>query len=167
MNNLAASNADGAKMKKEILKKMKEGKKDRTITLPPEDFSYGLANPPSITVKDLITNTYGNEAEIEIKEDYKAFMEKMQVQSRSRLVPRKTNHYKKLIETRKSLEARKEEKPLYKLAMFKNVGSKVAEGIRSFKTYQHKDDAGLNNIINKVQEEIKANEELPQTATQQ
>ena len=48
--------------------------------------------------------------------------------------------------------------------MFQSVGSRVAEGIKQFKTYhpyKKKDklnDEGLNNLINKVQEEIKQKE---------
>ena len=55
------------------------------------------------------------------------------------------------------------EKPLYKLKMFQDVGSKVTEGIKAFKTYKpcktEGNVNGLNNIIEKVQSEIKEKEE--------
>ena len=64
---------------------------------------------------------------------------------------------------------KKDEKPLYKLKMFQNVGSKVAEGIKKFKTFkQYKikkpenENNGLDNIINKVQDEIKQQEQIEQ-----
>ena len=62
----------------------------------------------------------------------------------------------------------KEEKPLYKLKMFQNVGSRVAESIKQFKTYkQYKlkkpvEDNGIDKIINKVQNEIKQQEQIEQ-----
>ena len=70
---------------------------------------------------------------------------------------------------RKKMHETVEEKPLYKLRMFQDVGSKVAEGIKAFKTYKpfktesnvkenKKEDDGLNNIIEKVQGEIKEQE---------
>ena len=58
-----------------------------------------------------------------------------------------------------------DEKPLYKLKMFENVGSKVAEQIKQFKTYHpYKkksfkcQDDGLDHLINKVQGEIQQQE---------
>ena len=64
---------------------------------------------------------------------------------------------------------KKDEKPLYKLKMFQNVGSKVAEGIKQFKTFKQykikkpvEDNNGLDKIINKVQDEIKQQEQIEQ-----
>ena len=71
----------------------------------------------------------------------------------------------------------KVEKPLYKLKMFMDVGSKVAEGIKLFKSYrppkkkirieknENKSpidpgkESNTNNMINKGQEEVKQKEE--------
>ena len=56
----------------------------------------------------------------------------------------------------------KNEKPLYKLKMFQDVGSKVAEEVKLFKTYhpyrkKKKVDDGVDYLINKVQGEIEQN----------
>ena len=50
-----------------------------------------------------------------------------------------------------------EEKPLYKLRMFQDVGSKVTEGIKQFRTYGWTSgnmEDGLDKVIEKVQNEI-------------
>ena len=60
---------------------------------------------------------------------------------------------------------KKDNKPLYKLKMFQDVGSKVAEGIRNFKTFkpivsrknikiQEFNENDNNKIINKVQKDL-------------
>jgi len=52
----------------------------------------------------------------------------------------------------------KEEKPLYKMKMFNNTNSKVAEGIKQFKTNQmnnSKNYNDLDNLIAKVENELK------------
>ena len=69
------------------------------------------------------------------------------------------------------LEENKEpEKPLYKLKMFQNVGSKVTEGIKKFKTYKpfkikkpaEEENTGINKVINDVQEDVKQKEQIEQ-----
>ena len=57
----------------------------------------------------------------------------------------------------------KNDKPLYKLKMFQDVGSKVAEEVKLFKTYhpykkKKKVDDGVDYLINKVQGEIEQNQ---------
>jgi len=51
-----------------------------------------------------------------------------------------------------------EEKPLYKMKMFNNVGSKVVEGIKKFKTSQispsYGSESNLDNLISKVENEL-------------
>ena len=66
-------------------------------------------------------------------------------------------------------EEQKEQKPLYKLKMFQNVGSRVAESIKQFKTFKQyrlkkpvEDNNGIDTIINKVQNEIKQQEQIEQ-----
>ena len=66
-------------------------------------------------------------------------------------------------------EEQKEQKPLYKLKMFQNVGSRVAESIKQFKTFKQyrlkkpvEDNNGIDKIINKVQNEIKQQERIEQ-----
>ena len=60
---------------------------------------------------------------------------------------------------KKAHEAVKE-KPMYKLKMFQDVGSKVTEGIKAFKTYKpfKTEGNGVNDIVNKVQAQIKEKE---------
>ena len=58
---------------------------------------------------------------------------------------------------------KEKEKPLYKLKMFQDVGSKVAEEVKLFKTYhpyrkKQKVDDGVDYLINKVQGEIEQND---------
>ena len=60
-------------------------------------------------------------------------------------------------------QTKKNEKPLYKLKMFQDVGSKVAEEVKLFKTYhpykkRKKNDDGVDYLINKVQGEIQQNQ---------
>ena len=56
--------------------------------------------------------------------------------------------------------------------MFQNVGSKIAESIKQFKTYhpykkrEKLNDNGINDVINKVQEEIKQKENENNIQTQ-
>ena len=48
----------------------------------------------------------------------------------------------------------KEEKPMYKMKMFQDVGSKVKENLKGFKTYVEKSD-NIDDLIEKVQNELK------------
>ena len=172
----------------DIRKKMKQGGKQKNLVLPEEDFAYGLANPPHEDIADLIYNTYGNRAEEMIKKDYEDFIaEKSKIFRRPKVVPRfispKVEEMKKKEEERKANmldgpieeenfdEQNKEpEKPLYKLKMFQNVGSKVTEGIKKFKTYKpfkikhniEEENNGINKIINDVQEDVKQREQVEQ-----
>ena len=167
---------------------MKQGGKETKIELPPEDFAYGLPNPTHENIADLIYNTYGNRAEEMRRKDYEAFIaEKSTIHRRPKVIPRfispKVEEMKKKEEERKAnsldtpleeLEENKEpEKPLYKLKMFQNVGSKVAEGIKKFKTYKpfkvHNSmevgDSGINKIINDVQEDVKQKEKVEEPSS--
>ena len=172
----------------DIRKKMKQGGKQKNLVLPEEDFAYGLANPPHEDIADLIYNTYGNRAEEMIKKDYEDFIaEKSKIYRRPKVVPRfispKVEEMKKKEEERKAnmLDApieeenvdeqnKEPEKPLYKLKMFQNVGSKVTEGIKKFKTYKpfkvkhniEEENNGINKIINDVQEDVKQREQVDQ-----
>lgn len=135
-----------------IEKKMKEGKHERRIFLPPEDFSYGLKNRPPTPIKEVVNHGYGNAAADILRVEYRTFMnEKRQ---HNYLTPRTTPHFKKLLESRK-LNENYHEPPLYKLGMFKNVPSKVTEDIKMFKTYHPKKESKIDHLIDKVQEEIK------------
>jgi hypothetical protein len=48
----------------------------------------------------------------------------------------------------------KEEKPMYKMKMFQDVGSKVKENLKGFKTYVESSD-NIDDLIEKVQNELK------------
>ena len=149
--------------KLDIRKKVKKGEKQKKINLPNNDRVYGLASPKHEDIADIIYNTYGNKAEEDLKKSYEAFIaEKSKVYHRPKVVPRfispKVEEMKKKEEEKKMnnldneeyLEEKKDEKPLYKLKMFLNVGSKVAEGIKKFKTFKP-------NLINKNENKIKKN----------
>ena len=132
----------------DIRKKMRHGTKERHINLPPEDFSYGIRNRTPTPIKDVINNGYGNRAEDVIGMEYQTFMKEKQLVNR--LVPKTTPHFNKM------MQENVEEKPLYKMKMFKDVGSKVAEGVKMFKTYhpmKRKDN--LDHMIEKVENDIK------------
>ena len=173
----------------DIKQKKKKGSKNIKIILPPDDFVYGLPNRPPTPIKGVINNEYGNKAEVIIKNEYRKFIKnKSQKNIRPpKVIPRFINplveEMKKKEEERKknSLDAnlddeelfgKKDEKPLYKLKMFQNVGSKIAESIKQFKTYhpykkrEKLNDNGINNVINKVQEEIKQKENENNIQTQ-
>ena len=124
-----------------------------------------------------------------MKKEYEAFIaEKSKIHRRPKVVPRfispKVEEMKKKEEERKanSLDApieeveeenKEPEKPLYKLKMFLNVGSKVAEGIKKFKTYKpykikpptEEENNGINKIINDVQEDVKQREQVEQPSS--
>lgn len=167
----------------DIKQKVKQGSKDRKIILPPEDFVYGMPNRPPTPIKEVINNDYGNRAEAIIRNEYKKIIRQKSHANfhPPKVVPRfinpKVEELKKKEEEKKknSLDApfddeeifgKKDDKPLYKLKMFQSVGSKIAESIKQFKTYKpykktekiKVNDNGIDNLINKVQEEIKQKE---------
>ena len=166
----------------DIRQKMRKGGKEKRIYLPDEDFAYGLPNRTPTPIKDVLYNTYGNRAEDMIRNEYQAFINERNIKySRPpKVVPRfispKVEEMRKKEEEKKAnnldsydpyaVEAPlKDDKPLYKLKMFQDVGSKVAEGIKQFKTYHpykktktQKIDDGIDHLINKVQGEIEQNE---------
>ena len=163
----------------DIKQKFKHSSIDRKKILPPADFVYGMPNRPPTPIKEVINNDYGNKAEAVIRNQYKRFIMKKSHShfQAPKVVPRYINplveEFKKREEARKknSLdyipdenEKKTEEKPLYKLKMFECVGSRVAESIKQFKTYRpykkkgQLNNDGIDNIINKVQEEIKQKE---------
>ena len=109
----------------------------------------------------MINNGYGNRAEEVIGMEYKTFMHEKQLVNR--LGPKTTPHFNKMMQTRR-MQENYEEKPLYKMRMFKDVGSKVAEGVKMFKTYhpmRRKDN--LDHLIEKVENDIKVEEPIAQS----
>ncbi len=165
----------------DIKQKIKKGSKDRKIVLPPDNFVYGMPNRPPTPIKEVINNDYGNRAEAIIRKEYKKFIRhRSQANFKpAKVVPRFINPLVEKIKKREEERKKgtldspldeedyygiKDNKPLYKLKMFQSVGSKVAESIKQFKTYhpykkkQMSNNDGLDNLINKVQEEIKQKE---------
>ena len=147
--------------KLDIRKKVKKGQKQKKMSLPNNDHIYGLASPKHEDIADIIYNTYGNKAEENLKKSYEAFIaEKSKVYHRPKVVPR-------FISPKVEEMKKKEEKPLYKLKMFLNVGSKVAEGLKKFKTFKPNENAikknknkeGAESGIGKVIEDVKKNVE--------
>ena len=172
-----------------IRKKVKKGQKHPKIELPDKERIYGLASPKHEDIADLIYNTYGNKAEEDLKKNYEEFIaQKSKVYHRPKVVPRfinpKVEEMKKKEEERKSNmldalfeeEKKEPEKPLYKLKMFQNVGSKVAEGLKKFKTYKphincsrekkeqkiEKEEEGINKVIEDVKKDVEKKEEIEQ-----
>ena len=182
----------------DIKQKIKHGYIDRRMYLPKEGFTYGKPNRPPTPIKDIINNNYGNLAEITIRNEYRNFLKKMRSQSNVNINKKLAQMRKMLEEKRKKiLEEKKEkmglglgdkpgnntvkvDKPLYKLKMFMDVPSKVAEGIKLFKSYRpppkkkkiiiernvnrsainYKDnESNIDKMINKVQEEMKKKED--------
>ena len=166
----------------DIKQKKKIGSKDKKINLPPVDFVYGKPNRPPTPIKEVINNDYGNKAETQIRKEYKKYLRQKShaVFRPPKVVPRfinpKVEELRRKEEEKKKnsldanlsdeLSGKKDEKPLYKLKMFLNVGSKIAESIKQFKTYhpykkrekQNMKDNGIDHVINQLQEEIKQNE---------
>ena len=128
-----------------------------------------------------------------IKKDYEEFIdEKSKIYRRPKVIPRfispKVEEMKKKEEERKANmldapleeenveeENKEPEKPLYKLKMFQNVGSKVAEGIKKFKTYKpfvhehekkekkiEEEETGINKVIDEVKKDVEKKEEIEQ-----
>ena len=171
-----------------VRKKVKKGQKQKKINLSNTDHVYGLASPKHEDIADLIYNTYGNKAEEDLKKSYDAFIaEKSKVYHRPKVVPRfispKVEEMKKKEEERKANdldaifeeEKKEPEKPLYKLKMFMNVGSKVTEGLKKFKTYKpfvhehekkekkiEEEETGINKVIDEVKKDVEKKEEIEQ-----
>ena len=165
-----------------IRQKIKVGHKPQKILYPNNSCVYGLPTPKQEGIKDLINNTYGNKADEILKKNYENFIKKKsKVNKIEKVIPRfispKVEEMKKKEEERKAnlldnpMEYfdKKEGKPLYKLKMFRNIGSKVAQGIRQFRTFkpimpkknnksQEFNDNDINKIINKVQNEVEQKE---------
>ena len=157
----------------DIRQKVRKGKIEKKIYLPPEDFAYGLPNRPPTPFKDVIYNAFGNRAEDIIRNEYDNYIRERSVKNMkppeviTRYKNPKAEEYKMRELEKKGFitgfEKKENEKPLYKLKMFQDVGSKVAEEVKLFKTYhpyrkKKKIDDGVDYLINKVQGEIEQND---------
>ena len=157
----------------DIRQKVRQGKIEKKIYLPPEDFAYGLPKRPPTPFKDVIYNAYGNRAEDIIRNEYDNYIRERSIKDNrppeviTRYINPKAEEYKMRELEKKGLttgfQDKEKEKPLYKLRMFQDVGSKVAEEVKLFKTYhpyrkKQKVDDGVDYLINKVQGEIEQND---------
>ena len=164
----------------DIRQKVRKGKIEKKIYLPPEDFAYGLPNRPPTPFKDVIYNAYGNRAEDIIRNEYDNYIKERSIKNIkppeviTRYINPKAEEYKMRDLEKKNgglsgfitgyeKKDKENEKPLYKLKMFQDVGIKVAEEVKLFKTYhpyrkKKKVDDGVDYLINKVQGEIEQND---------
>ena len=164
----------------DIRQKVRKGKIEKKIYLPPEDFAYGLPNRPPTPFKDVIYNAYGNRAEDIIRNEYDNYIKERYIKNIKPpefitiYINPKAEEYKMRDLEKKNgglsgfitgyeKKDKENEKPLYKLKMFQDVGSKVAEEVKLFKTYhpyrkKQKVDDGVDYLINKVQGEIEQND---------
>ena len=65
----------------DIRQKVRHGKIERKIYLPPEDFAYGLPNRPPTPFKDVIYNAFGNRAEDIIRNEYGNYIRERSVKN--------------------------------------------------------------------------------------
>ena len=85
----------------DIRKKVRHGKIERKIYLPPEGFAYGLPNRPPTPFKDVIYNSYGNRAEDIIRNEYDNYIRERSVKNSrppeviTRYINPKAEEYKK------------------------------------------------------------------------
>lgn len=74
-----------------------------------------------------------------------------------KLIPKSTKFHERFLESKQKTNV-PQEKPLYKMKMFKIVGSKVKENLKKFKSSQINpagNQNNLDNLIAKVENELK------------
>ncbi len=158
-------------------KKVKIGQKHPFKLIRSSSYVFGLSKPKNENIADLIYNIYGNKAEELLKKNYEEFITE---KSKRKFTPSSTPRYispkvkemkRKKEEERKAnllsdinIYEKKEKPMLYKLKMFQNVGSKVTESIKKFKTFKpimfNKNKNINKSIINEVQNDIKKKEQI-------
>ena len=157
-----------------LRKKIKIGQKHPFKMIRSSSYACGLSKPINENIADLIYNIYGNKAEELINKKYKEFIaeknkRKFTPSSSPRYISPKVKEMKRKEEERKAnllsdINIYEKEKPvLYKLKMFQNVGSKVTEGIKKFKTFKpimYNNKNVNRSIINEVQNDIKKKEQI-------
>ena len=77
----------------DIRRKMRHGKIEKKIYLPPDDFAYGLPNRPPTPFKDVIYNAFGNRAEDVIRNEYDCYIKERSVKNKRppKVIPRYIN----------------------------------------------------------------------------
>ena len=158
-------------------KKVKIGQKHPFKLIRSSSYVFGLSKPKNENIDDLIYNIYGNKAEDLLKKNYEEFITE---KSKRKFTPSSTPRYispkvkemkRKKEEEKKSnllsdinIYEKKEKPMLYKLKMFQNVGSKVTESIKKFKTFKpimfNKNKNINRSIKNEVQNDIKKKEQI-------
>ena len=164
----------------DIRQRIPKGKKTFNIKLPPSDFAYGVPNRTPTPIKDVINGEYGNRAENHILREYGNYIqEKKNIKNHLRQNPKIETKYinpkAKILKEREEEKRKfqldydpldeelpKEEKEnLWKMKMFQGATSKVAEGIKQFKTYHpYKKKDNINKMIDTVQAEIAHNNNI-------
>ena len=154
-----------------IRKKIKIGQKPKKLVYASRSQVYGLPSPKNEPIANLIYNIYGNESEEILNKNYEEFIaQKSKINKTEKVVPRfispKVEEMKIKEENRKAnIFDNYTEKPLYKLKMFQDIGSKVAENIRKFRSFkplmqkninksQEFDLNGVDKLIEKLQNDI-------------
>ena len=157
-----------------LRKRVKIGQKPFKL-IRSSSYVCGLSRPKNEKIADLIYNIYGNKAEEVINKKYEEFIteksqRKFKPSSSPRYISPKVKEMKRKEEERKAnllsdINIYEKEKPvLYKLKMFQDVGSKVTEGIKKFKTFKpimYNNNKNIDkSIINEVQNDIKKKEQI-------
>ena len=156
-----------------IRKKVKIGKRLPFKMVRSSSYACGLSTPKNENIANLIYNIYGNKAEELLNKNYEEFIteksrRKFIFSSSPRYINPKVEEMKKKEEERKAymlsdinIHKKEEKRVLYKLKMFQNVGSKVTENIKKFKTFKPIMSNKNNNksIIKEIQNDIKKKEQ--------
>jgi len=127
------------------------------------DFTYGVKVRPSTPIKNVINYFYSKKAEDEMKRSYSQLL--LQREHPVKFSPRMTKNFIEKLEEKKEKIKQKNEKnsKIFKIKKFLKVESKLKENLKNFKTYlpcindkKGKGQDNIDNLINKVEEEIKA-----------
>ena len=158
-----------------LRKKVKIGRRHPFKLIRSSSYACGLSTPKNENIANLIYNIYGNKAEELLNKNYEEFIteksrRKFIFSSSPRYISPKVEEMKKKEEERKAymlsdinMFKKEEKRVLYKLKMFQNVGSKVTENIKKFKTFKpimNNKNNNNKNIIKEIQNDMKKKEQM-------
>ena len=116
-----------AKMRKEnvIVRSNEPKHKPSKKNLPPRDFAYGVMNRPSTPIEGVISNEYGQFAEISADAKYRDSLQKPEKLTKKPVRPTKASE--KLLEHQKSKNSpdKSEKAETFKIKRFTKVESRV------------------------------------------
>jgi hypothetical protein len=125
------------------------------------DFTYGVKVRPSTPIKNVINYFYSKKAEDEMKRSYSQLL--FQREHPVKFSPKMTKNFLEKLEEKKEKEQNSKNIKIFKMKKFLKVESKLKENLKNFKTFMpsvnNKKGNGqdnINNLINLVEEEIKA-----------